>query len=137
MLSSVRNSKACDSNKSNAIVSLMESDLTPIEYACALVGGKARLSEILDVTPATVSQWVHRRRPVPSERCSQIEAATNGLVTCEQLRPDLAEHWRYLRGGIPVASARTPALKRHRYHPRGAEPSSADLFPALGDEAST
>lgn len=26
-----------------------------------------------------------------------IERATDGLVTCEELRPDLADRWRYLR----------------------------------------
>jgi DNA-binding transcriptional regulator YdaS (Cro superfamily) len=42
---------------------------------------------------------------VPAERCPQIERATDGAVTCEELRPDLAEHWAYLRGtGAAVKS---------------------------------
>lgn len=30
--------------------------------------------------------------------CIDIERATNGAVTCEDLRPDLADRWAYLRG---------------------------------------
>ena len=44
----------------------------------------------------TVQQW--RATRVPAEYCSEIERATKGAVTCEDLRPDLAEHWAFLRG---------------------------------------
>lgn len=69
--------------------------------------------------------------------CARIEKESLGRVRCEQLRPDLSDQWRYLRGEISVASANTPPLKRHRYHPRGVQSPSTDLFVALGDEAST
>lgn len=58
----------------------------------------SELARRIDVRPPTVHQWATGVRPVPSERCPQIERATGGLVTCEELRPDLAEHWAYLRG---------------------------------------
>ena len=32
-----------------------------------------------------------------AEFCVDIERATNGLVTCEELRPDLTAQWQYLR----------------------------------------
>lgn len=55
------------------------------------------LARALDVSPPLIYQWRTGIRQVPAERCPQIEKATNGAVTCEELRPDLAEHWAYLR----------------------------------------
>jgi len=34
-----------------------------------------------------MSDWVNDKRPVPVERCVQIERATNGVVTRRDLRP--------------------------------------------------
>ena len=34
-------------------------------------------------------------RPIPAERCPEIEKATGGAVRCEELRPDV--DWAYLR----------------------------------------
>lgn len=59
-------------------------------------GRASRLASALGVSPATISEWAGERKPVPSERCSEIERATDQLVTCEELRPDLADHWAYL-----------------------------------------
>lgn len=61
------------------------------------------MARILGVTPPTVNQWCNGDRQVPAERCPDIERATAGAVTCEELRPDLAEQWAYLRStGSPV-----------------------------------
>lgn len=67
----------------------------PIARACGLVGSQTQLARILSVTPATVNQWISGVRPVPAERCPAIERATEGAVTCEELRPDV--DWAYLR----------------------------------------
>ena len=56
------------------------------------------LARDLSVAPPLLYQWRTGIRQVPAERCWQIERATDGAVTCEELRPDLAEHWAYLRG---------------------------------------
>lgn len=98
MLSSASDSEACVAGNSGAIVLGMDTNQSPIERACSKVGGQARLAEILNVTPAAVHQWVRGLRQVPTERCSSIERATEGAVTCEDLRPDLSDHWSYLRG---------------------------------------
>lgn len=50
----------------------------------------------MDVSAPTVNQWVKGDRPVPAERCPQIERLTEGRVRCEELRPDV--DWGYLRG---------------------------------------
>ena len=70
--------------------------ISPIERACYLAGGQVRLARILGIAPPTLNQWIKRTRPIPIKRCIQIEKATNRLVSCEELYPDL--DWAYLRG---------------------------------------
>ena len=55
-----------------------------------------QFAEAIGVAPALVSQWRTGRRQVPAERCPAIERATSGVVTCEDLRPDV--DWGCLRG---------------------------------------
>jgi DNA-binding transcriptional regulator YdaS (Cro superfamily) len=55
-------------------------------------------AKLIDVHESMISQWINGVRSVPAERCSEIERASGGAVTCEDLRPDLADHWSYLRG---------------------------------------
>ena len=54
------------------------------------------LAAMISIPPALLSQWKTGARQVPAERCPAIERATNGAVTCEELRPDVG--WDYLRG---------------------------------------
>ena len=59
-----------------------------IKKACLAVGGLTKLAALLGVRPPTVSQWQSGIRPVPVERCADIERVTAGLVTRKDLRPD-------------------------------------------------
>lgn len=52
-------------------------------------------AKLIGVTPGMVHQWSKGIRPVAAERCPEIEKATGGAVTCEELRPDI--DWAYLR----------------------------------------
>ena len=61
-------------------------------------GSAIALSRRLGIAPPLLSQWRTGARKVPAERCIDIERATGGAVTCEELRPDLADRWSYLRG---------------------------------------
>lgn len=63
--------------------------------AAELMGGQASLARAMGVQPPTVNQWAKGDRPVPAERCPQIEAITSGGVRCEELRPDV--NWAVLR----------------------------------------
>lgn len=73
---------------------MQETDTTPINRAIAAMGGVAETVRKLGLNGhATVYQWTKTR--VPAERCPAIEAATNGLVRCEDLRPDV--QWSVLR----------------------------------------
>ncbi len=66
------------------------------EYVAQL-GSQAKLARTLGVPAVLISQWANQKRPVPLDRCVQIEQATEGQVTCEELRPDKAWYWTYLR----------------------------------------
>ena len=79
----------------------------PLIAACEKVGGQAALARILGVKPPSVNQWVNGDRPVPAERCPDIEAATAGAVTCEELRPDI--NWAVLRCGCEKVTPATTA----------------------------
>ena len=64
---------------------------------------QADLAKALDVTPGAVNQWLSGTTKINEGRCIQIEASTNGLVRCEDLRPDVA--WGVLRGTVVPATA--------------------------------
>lgn len=60
-----------------------------IEKAVELVGGQTNLAAAIGVTASFVNQWVAGVRPVPATRCQAIEDATQGQVSCADLRPDV------------------------------------------------
>lgn len=79
-----------------------------IERAIKVVGSQSALAEALGIKQPTVSEWVRGGRPLPLERCIDIERVTRSLgeaVTCEELRPDIP--WYVLR--TPTSSAATTA----------------------------
>lgn len=46
------------------------------------------LATKLAITPVLISQWANETRPVPPERCVEIERATEGDVCRKDLRPN-------------------------------------------------
>jgi DNA-binding transcriptional regulator YdaS (Cro superfamily) len=65
---------------------------SPIVVACETLGGQAETANLLDITRPAVYQWCDGRRPVPAERCPEIERLTQARgkrVSCEALRPDV------------------------------------------------
>lgn len=72
---------------------------TPIQEAvlkaCELAGSKSALARAVGVKPPTVQQWCNGERPVPPNKCIDIERATNRQVRVEELRPDI--DWAYIR----------------------------------------
>lgn len=65
------------------------------QYTNEIRGRAAHLGRVIAVPPELISQWANAVRQIPAERCLQIEKATSGAVTCEDLRPDI--DWGYLR----------------------------------------
>lgn len=82
--------------------------MSPIETAIEHFGSQQKLASLLDIAQVTVSEWSTGKRPVPEERCAQIEAGTKGAIPCEALRPDLKwaripdKAWRWHPKGRPV-----------------------------------
>jgi transcriptional repressor of cell division inhibition gene dicB len=74
--------------------------MLPIQRAFKILGnekgrgGISRLAKHFGITPWAVSRW--QDLGVPADRCPDIEFLTNGLVTCEELRPDV--NWSVIRG---------------------------------------
>lgn len=64
----------------------------------------ASLARKLGISPVLISQWRNGVRPIPAERCPEIERITEGLITCEELRPDVS--WSVLRGEPPPGKPR-------------------------------
>lgn len=58
------------------------------DYVKAERGRGASLAGAIGVHPVMVSQWVGGIKPVPIERCVDIERVTEGVVTRRDLRPD-------------------------------------------------
>ena len=66
----------------------METQKSPIELACEIVGSQAEMARRLEVPPTMVNQWTKGARPVPVEYCKAIERLTGGVVTVQSLYPD-------------------------------------------------
>lgn len=83
----------------------------PVTAAAKICGSIAELARRIGVTKAAVWQWENETK-VPFERCIDIERAVGGSVRCEELRPDLADRWAYLRN-TTVNAETTPIPKPH------------------------
>lgn len=71
-------------------------------------GRQTLLGIAIAAQPQLVWQWANGVKPVPAERCHDIERATQGEVTCEDLRHDLQwgrirdDSWPWHKRGRPV-----------------------------------
>lgn len=78
-------------------------------------GAAAALARALSVNPVMVVQWSSGAKPVASDRCPAIERATEGKVTCEEMRPDVVWHrvpdaeWPH-PGGRPLIDVAAKAV---------------------------
>lgn len=75
----------------------MTPDMTPLDAlqkAIDHLGGASSLASAIGVASNAPSMWKTREN-VPAEHCLLIERATGGVVTCEDLRPDVA--WEVIR----------------------------------------
>lgn len=62
--------------------------LNAISRAAAIAGGQSALARKLGCTPQNVSRMCATGK-VPADRVASIVTAVDGLVTREELRPDL------------------------------------------------
>lgn len=63
--------------------------MTKIREVIAAAGGVTALARELQVTPPTVSQWSTGKRPVPARFALLLAREYPGLVTAQDLRPEL------------------------------------------------
>jgi len=76
--------------------------ISAISRACGILGGAAALAKQLGVTVGAVYQWKAGARPVPIERCVEIERITDGAVSRIHLRPsDWHRIWPELAAAHP------------------------------------
>lgn len=61
------------------------------------------------VTAPAVRHWSNGTRQTPIEKCHVLERATNGAVTCEEQRPDLA--WTRV-DGRPLLDPSATAVRK-------------------------
>ena len=60
-----------------------------IRKAVACFKTQLQLAEGLGIHQSCVSQWVQGYKFVPAHYCWKIEMLTDGVVRCEELRPDV------------------------------------------------
>lgn len=79
--------------------------MNALNKAISVVGSQKSLATQIGVVQSAVANWLKRGSTVPSEYCLQIERATKGAVTRQELRPD--DFWRIW----PDLAHLTPAAK--------------------------
>jgi DNA-binding transcriptional regulator YdaS (Cro superfamily) len=97
---------AIDRAKANCYSEVMKL----IEYVKSR-GSQRDLADKIGITPVLISQWANELRPVPPERCVEIERATGGQVTRKDLRP---EDWHKIWPELVVAAQATPIAAPRR-----------------------
>jgi DNA-binding transcriptional regulator YdaS (Cro superfamily) len=63
----------------------MMTEFQALQRIFDLVGSRAAVAEIADVTPQAVAQWTR----VPTARVLMIEKALDGAITRQEMRPDI------------------------------------------------
>ena len=81
-----------------------------LDKAIEIVGGVGKLAAAVGVVQGAVSNWRIRGSAVPPEHCATIEAATNGIVTRRDLRPD---DWQKIWPELAAAQSHQAQASTH------------------------
>lgn len=82
-------------------------------YIAAERGRAATLAATLGVSPSYLSQMASGKAPISPERAVEIEVATGGLVTRQEMFPDNWQRiWPEL-GALPVIHTLAAAPEHH------------------------
>jgi Uncharacterized protein conserved in bacteria, prophage-related len=85
-----------------------------LDAAISIIGSQVALARKLRISKAAVGQWKDEGRRVPLSHCAAIESATGGIVTCEDLRPDISwsripdPSWLHPKGRPVIDPTRAP-----------------------------
>jgi DNA-binding transcriptional regulator YdaS (Cro superfamily) len=89
-------------------------------------GRQTWLANQIEAQPQLVWQWANGVKPVPADRCPGIERASDGAVTCEEMRSDVRwaripdSTWPHAKGRPTIdvaAPGLVPAMKTADEHP--------------------
>lgn len=69
--------------------------MNSIPEAIRHAGGPAKVARQCGVSVQAVCFWRDGHRTLPAEHCITLEKMSNGLVRCEDMRPEV--DWAYLR----------------------------------------
>lgn len=61
----------------------------PLQRAVDLLGSQSALGHKAGVQQQAIWNWLSGGRRIPAAHCPNIERATHGRVTCDELRPDV------------------------------------------------
>ena len=86
--------------------------MEPIARAVEILGGPTKVALILGVTPQAVWFWRDGHRRLPAEYCPPIEKATDRVVRCEDLRPDV--DWGVVRNSHLRDGSDSPPGQRNK-----------------------
>ncbi|AEP36244.1 transcriptional regulator [Taylorella asinigenitalis] len=67
-----------------------------------------QLANLISVCGTQLWNWRHDKLKVPVWYCFKLEAVSDGLVTCEELRPDL--NWDYIRSNKDNYKKNEPSI---------------------------
>jgi DNA-binding transcriptional regulator YdaS (Cro superfamily) len=71
-------------------------------------GRALALSKSIGVPPSFVSKMVNGEKAIPAEHCKAIEAFSDGVVTCQEMRPtDWHKYWPELAQTTPQDASQT------------------------------
>jgi DNA-binding transcriptional regulator YdaS (Cro superfamily) len=73
-----------------AVIEIEPIKRTALHRAVEMLGGQTATARLVGRKQSSVSMWLHRNK-IPFEFCILVERATGGRITCEELRPDLAD----------------------------------------------
>jgi DNA-binding transcriptional regulator YdaS (Cro superfamily) len=73
------------------------SAMTIIEFLQHSGMTQAELARRMDVFESQLSRWVNGHQQIAWHHAVKLEGITDGLCTCEELRPDLEYEWKILR----------------------------------------
>lgn len=76
--------------------------MSKVQRAVEILGGQAATARAVGVSPQAVAFWLAGERQPSAEAAIAIESATRGLVTVEDIRPDI--DWKVVRGGAPCSN---------------------------------
>lgn len=76
-------------NKAALHIICMSSELKALNRAIAFAGSQQKLADLLCMKQQGISWWIKKSGRVPVDKAIKIEEKTGGVITRQELRPDI------------------------------------------------